>query len=666
LDARAILVCGLGRLGQHVVATLKEFGMSLYGLDVRTPDDSDVDALRTMLDSFAIGDCRLVPQLQKAGIETCRAIVIVTGDERVNVTAALAARSVSSNVRIVLRSDKRNLNELLRRHLGNFVAFDPTLLSAPAFALSALGGETLGIVRVDREIARVHRATVTADHIWRGRRPHQLNTSYRRVLSTHPARADTWAGFHAFPSDEPIGVGDVVTCIELGADSPLSARRSAEAGSALATPTFGTGEGCNGAAWSLGRFWREAPQIARVAVFCSAVLFALGLGVIASYKIMYPDVGFHDAANVASVLLLGGYDNLFGQLKVPFPIPLWLHAFSVLVSISGTVCIGVVYAFLTERVLSVRFQFFLRRPRLPKGDHVVLVGLSALGIEIARILTGLKRSVVAIGEQTPDPSVTSSIPCVIGDAVDSLPRARIASARSALLLTDDDVTNLEAALSARAKNPACALVIRTDDARLRESVAHMVPGARPLGVLALAAQAFAAAALGENVHELLQVDGRTLLVTEYRVETGDTLNAKLVSDVAYGFGVVPLVLRRHETAAVEFLPPDDARLRVHDTLVVLAAVEGLRNIEQGSILPAEYHVRVEAKPSQPAAFDAALIMARMSGCEVAVAQAALHDAPARFDVPLYRPQAERLARELAKSGIDARVAFEAAKAPVES
>ncbi len=659
MDARAILVCGLGRLGQHVVASLKEFGLPLYGLDLRTPDDSDVPELRAMLDSFAIGDCRLASHLQKAGVETCRAIVIATGDERVNVTAALAARSVSANVRIVLRSDKRNLNELLQRHLGNFVAFDPTLLSAPAFALGALGGETLGIVRLDREIARVHRVTVTGDHPWLGRRPHQLNTSYRRVLTTHPAGCMPWAGFHAFPSDEPLGVDDVVTCVELGAHSPHSAPRSAEVGSALPTHSFGTGERRNGR--SLGRLWRQAPQIARVAMFCSAVLCALGLGVIASYKMIYPDVGFHDAANVAVVLLLGGYDNLFGQLKLPFPIPVWLHAFSVLVSVSGTVGIGVVYAFLTERVLSVRFPFFLHRARLPRNDHVVLVGLSALGIEIAKILSGLKHSVVAIGEQTPDPSVTASIPCILGGAVDSLSRARIASARSALLLTDDDVTNLEAALSVRAANPACALVIRTDDARLRESVAHMVPGARPLGVLALAAQAFAAAALGENVHELLQVDGRTLLVTEYRVQAGDTLNAKLVSDVAYGFGVLPLLLRRHETAAVEWLAPDDTRLRVHDTLVVLAAVEGLRNIEQGSILAAEYRVRVEARPSQPAAFDAALLMARMSGCEVAVARAALDQAPALFDVALYRPQAERLARELAKNGVDARVTFEAAE-----
>jgi Trk K+ transport system NAD-binding subunit len=657
LDARTILVCGLGRLGQHVVATLKDLGLPLIGMDVRSRDDLDVPDLHTMLDSFVIGDCRLASTLEKAGIASCRAVVIVTGDERVNIAAAFAARSASSSVRIVLRSSKRNLNELLGAHLGNFVAFDPTILSAPAFALGALGGETLGILRFEHEIARAHRVTVTADHRWRGRKLYQLNTSHRRVLTTHPPGMVGWTDFHAMDSDRPVQVGDVVTCIELGHEPPKSTGVGANHGASMAEEAraLATDPGRLTVARYVAKRWREAPQIARVAVFCAATLFTLLLGAIASYKLVYPDIGLHDAANVAVVLLLGGYDNLFGQLRLPFPIPLWLHAFSVLISVSGTVGIGIVYAFMTERVLSVRFQFFLSRPRLPKSDHVVLVGLSSLGVEVAQLLRGLKRSVVAVGDQAPDPSVAASIPCVIGGAVDSLSRARVASARSLLALTDDDVTNLEAALTARAANPLCTLVIRTDDARLRESVAHLVPGARPLGVLALAAQAFAAAALGESVHELLHVDGRTILVTEFRVEATDTLVSKLLGEVAYGFGVVPVLLRRHKAAAAELLPSDEVRLHEHDVLVVLATVEGLGNIEQGSIRPAEHHVRVEARPSDPAMLDAALLMARVSGCEVNVAQAALRHAPAVFEVPLYRQQAERLARDLSRSGLDAHV-----------
>jgi len=165
---------------------------------------------------------------------------------------------------------------------------------------------------------------------------------------------------------------------------------------------------------SLAKLWLEAPQIGRVAVVCSAVLFTLLLGAIISYKLVYPEIGLRDAANVAIVLILGGYDNLFGTLKLPFPIPIWLHGFSVLVSVSGTMGIGIVYAFLTERVLSVRLQFFVNRPRFPKGDHVVLIGMSALGIEVARSLRGLKRSVVAVAERAPEPASTQGFPCIVG------------------------------------------------------------------------------------------------------------------------------------------------------------------------------------------------------------------------------------------------------------
>ena len=228
-----------------------------------------------------------------------------------------------------------------------------------------------------------------------------------------------------------------------------------------------------------------------------------------------------------------------------------------------------------------------------------------------------------------------------------------------LVLTDDDLTNIEAALTARAANPACSLVIRTDDARLRESVAHLIPGARPLGVLALAAQAFAAASLGENVLELLQLDGRTVLMIEYRVEATDTLVSKLIGEVAYGFGVVPLLLRR-DARSEEFFPSDDARLREHDDLIVLTTVEGLRDIEHGAIRPALHRVCVDGRPPETLAFEAALMMARVSGCDVGVAQSALKSAPSVLDVPLYRPQAERLARELTKVGIEARSQLQSA------
>jgi Trk K+ transport system NAD-binding subunit len=162
----AVLVCGLGRLGQHCLAALRAFDVPLRALDLQLPATWHVAERPLPLESIATGDCRSTEQLRRAGAESCRAVVIVTGSERANIAAAIAARTVSPNARIVVRSRQQNLSRLLSQQLGNFVAYEPTLLSAPALALAALGGDTLGRFRLDGELVRVLRREVRHGHGW--------------------------------------------------------------------------------------------------------------------------------------------------------------------------------------------------------------------------------------------------------------------------------------------------------------------------------------------------------------------------------------------------------------------------------------------------------------------------------------------------------------------
>ena len=135
------LVCGLGSLGQHCVAFLKDFGVIVGAIDKVTPDDWEIPYLQDQLEQLLVGDCRQADLLTQAQVQHCRTILLVTSDERVNVEAAFAARLLNPQVRLVVRSSKQNLNQLLDQQLGNFVAFEPTQLSAPAFALAALGSQ---------------------------------------------------------------------------------------------------------------------------------------------------------------------------------------------------------------------------------------------------------------------------------------------------------------------------------------------------------------------------------------------------------------------------------------------------------------------------------------------------------------------------------------------
>jgi Trk K+ transport system NAD-binding subunit len=590
-------------------------------------------------------------------------VLLVTSDERVNIAAAFAVRALHPDIRIVIRSAQRNLNELLAGHLGNFVAFEPSELSAPAFALAALGGdtglETAGLVHLEERLLRVVRLRITAQHRWCGSKLGALSTSTRRIVGYQPDGEAKWSAFQVWSAQARLGAGDVVGYIELAGarvtDTLLSGATSVGsdgrdqtegwwrwAGAALTGPALRK---------KAMRFWSGGSQVRRVAIVAFLTLSSLYLLCSLFYWARYPDMSLHDALNVGTVLILGGYDNLFGALKLPFPIPAWLHVFSVVVSVSGTVGIGILYAFLTERVLSLRFQF--RRHRVPpaRGNHVVLIGLGPMAEKIAAFLVELKQSFIVLDD---GPGARDSgLPVVIGKLTDSVDRLRLGTARSVVALTDDEVSNLEAALVARKANPRCRVIIRSDDALFSENVAKLVPGARPLGVYALAAEAFATTAFGESVLGLLRFGDKTGVVTEYVIGPRDTLLGRLLGEVAYGFDVVPVLLQRTGKYP-EWFPPDDARLDENDRLVVLATTEGLRDIEHGDARVPRCHVHVDSAASPEAGFEGAIVMARFSRCDLATAQQMVKSLPATLDVPLHEQQAERLVRELAKVRVWAR------------
>ncbi len=200
-DASGVLVCGLGRLGQHSVAALKLFGVPVHGVDVRAREQWEIADFPSLLSSFSLGDCRAAEVLQKAHIGRCRAVLLVTRDERINIAAAFAVRSLHPDIRIVIRSAQKNLNDLLAGHLGNFVAYEPSDLSAPAFALAALGDdtglETDGLFRLLVRLMRVVGVTVTKQHPWCARVLSEPNTSRRRVVGFQSS-GETAAGGRCF------------------------------------------------------------------------------------------------------------------------------------------------------------------------------------------------------------------------------------------------------------------------------------------------------------------------------------------------------------------------------------------------------------------------------------------------------------------------------------
>ncbi|MBD2362781.1 potassium channel protein [Anabaena minutissima FACHB-250] len=648
VNADTFLVCGLGSLGQYCVSVLKEFGVKVNAIEAVNPQKWEIPDLPDLIDDLIIGDCRQAKILEQAKIRQCRAILIVTSDERMNIAGAFAARSLNPDVRLVIRSSQDNLNELLRESLGNFVAFEATQLPAKSFALAALGSETTGFFSLENHFLQVMEVSINTGHRWRNfLQLQEINTTHRRILTHNRAGELLAQTFYQWQPDAPILPGDTITYIEVTENLVSRSQRPVKNIKQLWRTVFKTITWAN-LRYQLTLFWAESSQTRRVVLMSSMVMASLFLGGAFLYKLQYPQISCQEALNFSLVLSLGGYGDLFGGRELPFSIPWWLHLFSISQTVAGTVFVGILYAVMTERILAARFQFLMRRLPVPKSDHVVLVGLGRVGKLVAHLLQEMKQPLVGVHPHDLDSSLLPPIPLIVGNIKNALNKVNITTAKSVIIVTDDEVTNLEIALMTYAANPKACVVIRTVDPHFSENVARLLPYARVLGVYELAAEAFVGAAFGENILNLFRLNNQTTLVTEYQIEAHDTLNGRLLAEIAYGYGVVPILHARNSQRAPKFMPSDDIRLAIGDRLIVLATIEGLQRVELGTMLPRQCLVRVEKAVSQEAVFEGAALISRISGCDMYIARTLMTQLPGTLQYPLYKHQAHRLVNELIK------------------
>lgn len=196
------LVCGLGSFGQHCVVALQAFGVEVCAIDVTIPSAWELPEVPRLLSELHQGDFRATEVLQRLGLERYRAVLLVAGDEPTNLKASLTLRLLNRDVRLVVRSNHPNLNEVLAQQLGNFVAFSPKQLPAAAFALAALGEDILGTVTAHGQRFRVVQRRITPEDPWCDRRSlDQVEGRSRRILSYTAAHLGTTEASGACPPE---------------------------------------------------------------------------------------------------------------------------------------------------------------------------------------------------------------------------------------------------------------------------------------------------------------------------------------------------------------------------------------------------------------------------------------------------------------------------------
>jgi voltage-gated potassium channel Kch len=657
MELNRFLVCGMGSLGQHCVLALKQFGVSAIAIEQVAHQSWELPESIELLENLIIGDCRQHSTLELAQVRSCRAAIIVTANERVNAETALAIRQLNPHVRLVVRSAKTNLNQLLSQQLGNFIAYEPTELPAQSFAIAALGTDVVGCFNLNGYWLKVSQERLSANHQWSHTRLlHELNTQIRKVLAHTDPDHPLPQGFYQWESETRVAAGDSLVYIEVvdrfslyGTEAPLISPGNKIKQPKLREKFANLFQHTRS---QIAEFWQLnfQQQIRRVALICGAIVLLLLAIATILFHAYYPKATWISAFYGSAILLLGGYGDLFGNFEQIQIIPWWLQTFALGLSLTGTAFVGVLYALLTEALLSSKFQFTKQRPPLPLQNHIVIVGLGRVGQQVATLLHQLRQNLIGVTFDPDNSQVLPDLPLIVGN----VNKAHLSTAKSAIVVTDDEMLNLEIGLMIRSANPDLKLVMRTSGQRLSQNLISALPTAQVFGMNTLAGEVFAGAALGENIIDLFHFNHQTILVTEYYITADDHLDRLLLTDLAYGYGVVPILHERRPNP-LKLMPTDDILLAVDDRLVVLATVDGLRRIEAGNRHPQTWLVEISSALTAESSFEGANTIDRISGCSLSAARTLMASLPGILDIPLYKPQAQRLVRALDKVMVRSRI-----------
>lgn len=653
----SFIVCGLGNLGQHCIIALKEFGIKIIGIEQTPPQYWEIPNVLQSLDELIIGDCRESAILRQASIEQCRGILIVTSNEEVNFQTALIAREINPQIHLVLRSAQENLNQLLSQQLGNIFIAEPTQLTVAAFAIAGLRGDTLGFFTLDRQKFQIIKHIIKPeDSTFHNRLIQELNNRNRRILSYQSASNFSGCQFHQWRPDTVISTGDTLIYLEIvekfflsNKNSQLSSSKNSVAKKNIFYKFYQLFKKLKSKRNKFNKFslLSQTNNIIKISFFLVFLLLLIGTFLFHHY---YTDVAWLYAFYGTIILLLGGFGDLFGQFQPVVDIPWWLQLFALGLTLVGTAFVGILYASITETLLSIKFDLNQSRPPIPEKEHFIIIGLERVGQKVINLLKELNQEVVAITFNNDfDRTLLPDIPLINGNLKESLLIANLPEARSVMVTTENEMMNLEIALTARTICPNSHLVIGTIGKGLTDHLTQLLEETQIISVYGVAAEAFAGAAFGENILSLFRQNNQTILVTEYEIEEEDTLHGLLISEAAYGYGIV-VILHQSPPEVSRLMPSDDLQLRNGDRIVVLATGEGLQRIEKGN-MKEELHcwqVRIEEIFSEESKFEGANTISRITGCSLSSARSFLNNVPKTIPIIVYEHQAYRLIKALKK------------------
>ena len=515
MNANHIIVSGGDALATTIAEELKNAGAIVVKLADTEVADTEID-------------------LAEAGIAQAAAVVCAGDDDATNLEIALLARKANPKVRVVARLANEVLRQAMADDNGPGAILNVAEVTAPsvveaclAHAIHPFEAADIAFVVWGSAVSR----DATLRDLYGGLAPAAV---IRGEDSSSPGSLEVCPGrdMRVHRGDWAVMIGTTDEAAAQGINVPRP-RRARSRQLRLRRALDGT------------RALRNDFNPAFYPVLGAVLTLVVGSTVVLRFSHQRPRMGWIDALyfTVETITTTGYGDFSFSHQAT------WLRLFAAMMMFGGVTTTALLVAFIADVLLSRRFVHSSGRPRVRHlRNHIVVVGLSALGIRVVSDLAGAGYDVAVIEIDDENRFLPLAreldVPVIFGDATlsQTLESARVGRARAVAVLTRDDMINIEtgivlAEIHGRRVGPmhhwpAVPLVLRIFDRALGFAVAQRFGFVNARSTVELAAPWFIGAAVGLQVLDTFSVGQRCYVVGAMRVAPGSELDGLRMFDLS--------------------------------------------------------------------------------------------------------------------------------------
>ncbi len=561
-----VIVCGMQGLGVRVAELLHSAGIQVISVGTMA-EDRHMRALRSAGVPLILESPRNPESLYAAGLAGALAVVCVEDDDLRCLESALLIQELAPDKRVIVRQSNAAVGRAVSSAINPGLVVNPAELAAPTFVESVLD-ERLHRMTIGAEPFVVREIEVTAS----GR----LQDLFGDLAPILVIRTDGTQS--VCPSrDDEVQAGDLVALVgeerellqfsgapgePLGTPAKPPRQRRNPLPTLVADLVYGANRGLK---WTI------------VALVLLGVLFA-GLLAVGYVNTATDQMDLLDAIYFAvETLATIGYGDfaLDGQ-------PAYLRIATIVVMILTTILLAVLYALVTEYLVSRRIAVTFGLTRVTgMRDHIIAVGLGSLGLAVLEQLVAMGQHVVVVERDPTNRHIGRAralgVPVITQDATqgETLVAANLAAARAVTVLTSDEYANIETGLAIRdtlgARAPNVPVVMRVFDRRLGAMLEQRLNFHHVRSVSAVAAPWFVAAALGLEVIATFAVDQEPFIAGRLTVRAEGGLAGVSMLDLPIRARVIALT----REDGLEHLPRSETMLQAGDQAYVVGPPEDL-------------------------------------------------------------------------------------------